>query len=57
LWFKPARDSVPIYLSALFPQMLGLCGEIADWLPMVFSTPDSLRKARDRLAAGAAIAR
>ena len=29
LWFKPAHTSVPIYLSALFPQMLALCGEIA----------------------------
>jgi alkanesulfonate monooxygenase SsuD/methylene tetrahydromethanopterin reductase-like flavin-dependent oxidoreductase (luciferase family) len=54
LWFKPAHDSVPIYLSALFPQMLALCGEIADGLLMVFSTPDSVRKAREHLAAGAA---
>lgn len=54
LWFKPAHDSVPIYLSALFPQMLGLCGEIANGLLMVFSTPDSVRKAREHLAIGAA---
>src|SRR5712691_6081666 len=32
LWFKPAHSSVQIYLSALFPQMLGLCGEIAQGL-------------------------
>jgi alkanesulfonate monooxygenase SsuD/methylene tetrahydromethanopterin reductase-like flavin-dependent oxidoreductase (luciferase family) len=54
LWFKPAHDSVPIYLSALFPQMLGLCGEIANGLLMVFSTPDSVRKAREHLVVGAA---
>jgi alkanesulfonate monooxygenase SsuD/methylene tetrahydromethanopterin reductase-like flavin-dependent oxidoreductase (luciferase family) len=54
LWFKPAHDSVPIYLSALFPQMLALCGEIAQGLLMVFSTPDSARKARDHVAVGAA---
>jgi 5,10-methylenetetrahydromethanopterin reductase len=54
LWFKPAHNSVPIYLSALFPQMLALCGEIAQGLLMVFSTPDSARKARDHLAVGAA---
>jgi 5,10-methylenetetrahydromethanopterin reductase len=54
LWFKPAHTSVPIYLSALFPQMLGLCGEIAQGLLMVFSTPASLRTAVDHLSAGAA---
>jgi len=54
LWFRPARTSLPIYLSALFPQMLALCGEIAQGLLMVFSTPDSARKAREQLEAGAA---
>lgn len=54
LWFRPARTVLPIYLSALFPQMLALCGEIAQGLLMVFSTPDSARKAREQLAAGAA---
>src|SRR5258708_11841479 len=56
LWFKPAHTSVPIYLSALFPQMLGLCGEIAQGLLMVFSTPDSTRAAIEHLSAGAASA-
>lgn len=54
LWFKPAHSSVPIYLSALFPQMLGLCGEIAQGLLMVFSTPGSARIAAEHLSAGAA---
>src|SRR6202048_2656048 len=54
LWFKPAHTSVPIYLSALFPQMLGLCGEIAQGLLMVFSTPASLSAAVEHLSAGAA---
>jgi alkanesulfonate monooxygenase SsuD/methylene tetrahydromethanopterin reductase-like flavin-dependent oxidoreductase (luciferase family) len=54
LWFRPAHNSLPIYLSALFPQMLALCGEIAQGLLMVFSTPDSARKAREHLGAGAA---
>ena len=53
LWFKPAHDSVPIYLSALFPQMLTICGEIADGVLMVFSTPESVRNAREHLAVGA----
>jgi 5,10-methylenetetrahydromethanopterin reductase len=54
LWFKPAHTSVPIYLSALFPQMLGLCGEIAQGVLMVFSTPASLRATVEHLSAGAA---
>jgi 5,10-methylenetetrahydromethanopterin reductase len=54
LWFKPAHTSVPIYLSALFPQMLGLCGEVAQGLLMVFSTPGSARAAVDHLSTGAA---
>ncbi len=54
LWFQPAHNSLPIYLSALFPQMLALCGEIAQGLLMVFSTPDSARKACEHLGAGAA---
>ncbi len=54
LWFKPLHDSVPIYLSALFPKMLELCGEVAQGLLMVFSTGESARKAAGHLAAGAA---
>jgi 5,10-methylenetetrahydromethanopterin reductase len=54
LWFKPGRRSIPIYLSALFPQMLTLCGEIAQGLLMVFSTLDSARRATEHLSAGAA---
>jgi alkanesulfonate monooxygenase SsuD/methylene tetrahydromethanopterin reductase-like flavin-dependent oxidoreductase (luciferase family) len=34
--------------------MLALCGEIAQGLLMVFSTPDSARKAREHLEVGAA---
>jgi 5,10-methylenetetrahydromethanopterin reductase len=54
LWFKPAHTSVPIYLSALFPLMLGLCGEIAQGLLMVFSTLGSAHAAVEHLSAGAA---
>jgi len=37
LWFKPVRSRVPIYLSAVFPKMLELCGEIADGAIMVWA--------------------
>jgi alkanesulfonate monooxygenase SsuD/methylene tetrahydromethanopterin reductase-like flavin-dependent oxidoreductase (luciferase family) len=57
LWFKPGRGSIPIYLSALFPQMLALCGEIAQGLLMVFSTVGSARAVTEHLSAGAARAR
>src|SRR6266851_3700594 len=30
LWFSPLRPEIPIYLSAVFPKMLKLCGEIAN---------------------------
>jgi alkanesulfonate monooxygenase SsuD/methylene tetrahydromethanopterin reductase-like flavin-dependent oxidoreductase (luciferase family) len=30
LWFTPRRPEIPIYLSAVFPKMTELCGEIAD---------------------------
>src|SRR5580700_3404965 len=29
LWFTPRRAALPIYLSAVFPKMVALCGEIA----------------------------
>jgi alkanesulfonate monooxygenase SsuD/methylene tetrahydromethanopterin reductase-like flavin-dependent oxidoreductase (luciferase family) len=54
LWFRPVRPSVPIYLSALFPQMLRLCGEIAEGLLLVFSTPESARRACNEVEAAAA---
>jgi len=54
LWFKPLHKSVPIYLSALFPKMLELCGEVAQGLLMVFSTAESARHATEHMAAGSA---
>ncbi|MGH7988322.1 MAG: LLM class flavin-dependent oxidoreductase, partial [Candidatus Binataceae bacterium] len=54
LWFKPAHSSVPVFLSARFPQMLALCGEVADGLLMVFSTIGSARNAREYLSVGTA---
>ena len=44
----------PIYLSALFPKMLELCGEIADGVILTRSTLASAAAARARVAAGAA---
>lgn len=57
LWFRPHRADPPIYLSALFPKMLELTGEIADGVILTRSTLASAAEARDRIAAGAARAR
>lgn len=54
LWFRPHRADPPIYLSALFPKMLELTGEIADGVILTRSTLASAAAARARVAAGAA---
>ena len=54
LWFEPLRREIPIYLSALFPKMTELCGEIAHGVILARSTLGSAAKARTHVAAGAA---
>ena len=53
LWFRPFRREIPIYLSALFPKMTELCGEIADGVILARSTLESAGRARAHVAAGA----
>ena len=53
LWFEPYRREVPIYLSALFPKMTQLCGEIADGVILARSTLASAARARAHVVAGA----
>jgi F420-dependent oxidoreductase-like protein len=48
------QDRVPIYLAALGPKNVALCGEIADgWIPTLFS-PDHVALFRAQLEEGAA---
>ena len=54
LWFRPLRGEPPVYLSALFPKMLELTGEIADGVILTRSTLATAAAARARIAAGAA---
>ena len=54
LWFKPLRGEIPVYLSALFPRMTELCGEIADGVILTRGTLETAEKARAHVAAGAA---
>ena len=41
LWFTPHRKRLPIYLSAVFPKMTELTGEIGDGLILTRSTLES----------------
>ena len=53
LWFTPFRPAIPIYLSAVFPKMTTLCGEIADGVILTRSTLATAAQVRERLAEGA----
>ena len=53
LWFKPFRPNIPIYLGAVNPKMLRLCGEIADGVMLTHITEDKAREAVSLIAEGA----
>ena len=53
LWFTPLRPAIPIYVSAVFPKMIALCGEIADGVILTRSTLATAAGVRERLAEGA----
>jgi F420-dependent oxidoreductase-like protein len=52
LGIEPHRDRIPIYLAALGPKNLELCGQVADgWLAMFFC-PELSEEAMAQVAAG-----
>ena len=53
LWFTPRRRAFPIYVSAVFPKMATLCGEIADGIILTRSTLATAAGIRSHLAEGA----
>ena len=53
LWFMPLRREIPIYISALFPTMLQIGGEIADGVLLTWPTTASGRRAAQNVAVGA----
>ena len=53
LWFKPLRGRVPIYLGALNPRMLEVCGEIAEGVMLGHATIEKVREAVEHIAVGA----
>ncbi|MFQ5761629.1 MAG: LLM class flavin-dependent oxidoreductase [Candidatus Bathyarchaeia archaeon] len=53
LWFEPRRNRVPIYLSAVFPGMLRLAGQIADGILLVWCSEDYAKWAMEHVEEGA----
>ena len=53
LWFTPFRRDIPIYLSALFPTMLEIAGEIGDGVLLTWPTLDAVGRAAEHVAIGA----
>ena len=53
LWFEPIRKQIPVYLAAVFPRMLRVCGEIADGSILVWNTLENARRSAELIAEGA----
>ena len=53
LQFQPLRPEIPIYVAAVFPKMLEICGEIAQGALLTWCTVEYAQKAAAHVAAGA----
>ena len=53
LWFKPERDNIPLYVAAVFPKLLEVCGEISQGAMLTWCTQDHARTAAEHVALGA----
>ena len=53
LWFTPFRPRLPIYLAAVFPKMIGVCGEIADGVILTRTTLETGARVKKYIADGA----
>ena len=53
LWYAPRHWEVPIYLSAVFPKGVALCGEVADGIILTRSTLRTAASVRVELAEAA----
>jgi alkanesulfonate monooxygenase SsuD/methylene tetrahydromethanopterin reductase-like flavin-dependent oxidoreductase (luciferase family) len=52
-WFQPWRREIPIYVAAVFPKMLEVCGEISQGALMTWCTLDHAAEAAWHVAEGA----
>lgn len=53
LWFPVLKPRIPIYLAAVFPKMLQVCGEIANGTVLTWSTLEGIKNAVKVVAQGA----
>ena len=53
LWFEPVRKEIPIFVAAVFPKMLEVCGEIAQGALLTYCTLDHATTAAKHVALGA----
>ncbi len=53
LWFEPLRPEIPIYVAAVFPKMVGICGEMADGVIHTRTTLETGAVLRAQTAEGA----
>jgi alkanesulfonate monooxygenase SsuD/methylene tetrahydromethanopterin reductase-like flavin-dependent oxidoreductase (luciferase family) len=56
LWYAPRHRDIPVYLSAVFPKGIALCGQVADGIILTRSTLDTAAPARAQLAETARLA-
>jgi len=52
-WYTPRHRAIPLYLSALFPKGIALCGEIADGIILTRSTLETAPTVRAQLTEAA----
>ena len=53
LWFQPLRKEIPIYVAAVFPKMLEVCGEISQGAILTWCTLDHAEEAARHVGLGA----
>ena len=53
LWFQPIRNEIPIYVAAVFPKMLEVCGEISEGAILTWCTLDHASEAATAVGQGA----
>ena len=53
LWFQPLRKEIPIYVAAVFPKMLEVCGEISQGAILTWCTLDHAETAVRHVGLGA----
>jgi alkanesulfonate monooxygenase SsuD/methylene tetrahydromethanopterin reductase-like flavin-dependent oxidoreductase (luciferase family) len=53
LWFRPERAEIPVYVAAVFPKMLEVCGEISQGAILVWCTLEHAKTAAGHVAQGA----